>query len=56
MEIKGFLSGVFFLLGIQILMPLLGAKIAVTIPFGLAGSVVSGVLCLVIAYYLFRNV
>jgi len=56
MEIKGFLSGVAFLLGVQLLLPLSGVKIAIAIPFGMAGTVVAGLLCFVVAYYLFRNV
>ena len=56
MEIKGFMGGAFFLLGLQLLLPLAGVKIEVAIPFGAAGTVVSGLLCMLIAYYLFRNV
>ena len=56
MEIKGFLGGMFFLLGLQLLLPLAGVKVDIAIPFGMGGTVASGFLCMLIAYYLVRNV
>lgn len=56
MEIKGFLSGVSFLLGAQLLLPLTGVKIAVAIPFGMAGTMAAALVCFLVAYYLVRNV
>jgi FtsH-binding integral membrane protein len=55
MELRSFMAGVFFLLGAELLLPLLGVKIAVTIPFAPGSTLVVSAVCLILAYYLFRG-
>ncbi|MCX8194803.1 MAG: hypothetical protein N3G22_01715 [Candidatus Micrarchaeota archaeon] len=55
MEIRSFLAGIFFLLGMQILLPLLKVEIQVSLPYAPASYFVVAVLSLILSYYLFRG-
>ena len=55
MEIRSFLSGIFFMVALMLLLPLLGVKISVSIPFAPASTFLLGIVCVIISYYLFRN-
>ena len=55
MELRSFLAGIFFLLGVEMLMPFAGVKVAIVLPYAPGSTIVGGVLALVLAYYLFRG-
>lgn len=55
MEFKSFVAGIFFLVGLQMLLPLFGAKIDVVLPYAPVSSVVAAVVALLISYYLFKS-
>jgi len=54
MELRSFLSGILFLYGVQVLLPFIGVNISVSTPSPIF-NLVSGIVALVLAYYLFRN-
>ena len=55
MELRSFLSGILFLLGVELLAPLAGVKVAITMPYAPYSTLAAGLLALVMAYYLFRG-
>lgn len=55
MEIRSFLAGMFFLLGLELLLPLINVKISVAMPFAPLSTFVVAVVSLILAYYLFRG-
>ena len=55
MELRSFLAGIFFLLGVELLLPLIKVNVAVTIPFAPASTFVVAVVSIILAYYLFRG-
>ena len=55
MELRSLLAGMFLLLGLELLAPLLGVKVNVVLPYEPASSLVVSIVCLVLAYYLFRG-
>ncbi len=55
MELRSFLAGIFFIVGVELLLPLMGVKWTVTIPYQPASNFIIAAICLIIAYYLFRG-
>ena len=55
MEFKSFVSGIFFLVGLQMLLPLLGVRIDVALPYAPVSTVAAAALALLISYYLFKS-
>ncbi len=55
MELRSFLAGILFLLGVELLLPLVNVKISVVLPFAPGSTFVVAVLSLILAYYLFRG-
>ena len=55
MEIRSFLAGMFFLLGLELLMPLLSVKVNVSMPYAPVSTLIAAIVALVLAYYLFRG-
>jgi hypothetical protein len=55
MEFKSFISGLLFLLGVEMLMPFAGAKIDVVLPYSPWSSLILSVVFLLVSYYLFKS-
>ncbi|MCX8196915.1 MAG: hypothetical protein N3G80_01200 [Candidatus Micrarchaeota archaeon] len=55
MEFKSFMAGIMFLLGMQMLLPFLGVKVEILLPYQPWSTVGIAVLFLLIAYYLFKS-
>lgn len=55
MEFKSFVAGLLFLTGVQLLLPFLGVKIAVSVPYAPVSLLVAGLLAILLSYYLFKT-
>jgi len=55
MELRSFIAGILFLLAVQIIVPVLGVKIDITLPYQPYSGVLVGVIALVLAYYIFKS-
>lgn len=55
MELRSFLAGIFFLLGVDLLLPLINVKISVVLPYAPGSTFVAAAILLILAYYLFRG-
>ena len=55
MEFKSFVAGMLFLLGVELLLPFVGVKVAVSLPYAPVSTIAAGLAAIVIAYYLFRS-
>lgn len=55
MEFKSFVAGMLFLAGIQVLLPFLGVKIAISLPYAPISHLVAGLLAILLSYYLFKT-
>ncbi|VVC02163.1 Uncharacterised protein [uncultured archaeon] len=55
MELRSFLAGLFFLLGLELLLPLINVKVSVALPYAPQSTFVAAILSLILAYYLFRG-
>lgn len=55
MEFKSFVSGVLFLLGVQMLMPVLGIRVDIILPYSPYSAVIAGIVAVLLAYYLFKS-
>jgi hypothetical protein len=44
-----------FLIGLQVMMPVLGVRIDITLPYQPYAGVLLGLLSLVLAYYIFKS-
>lgn len=55
MEFKSFISGILFLLGVEMLIPFTGVKIDVSLPFAPISTVLLAIVALLLAYYLFKS-
>ncbi len=55
MELRSFIAGILFLVGVQILMPVLGIKVDIVLPYAPYSTLVGGLACFVLAYYIFKS-
>lgn len=55
MELRSFLAGIFFLLGVELLLPLINVKISVGLPYAPVSTFAVAAISLILAYYLFRG-
>ena len=55
MELRSFVAGILFLIGVQILMPVLGIKVDIVLPYAPYSTLVGGLACFVLAYYIFKS-
>jgi len=52
MDLRSFLGGIFTLAGLQMLLPMLGVKVNVVLPYQPVSSFILVAICFIIAYYL----
>ncbi len=55
MELRSFLAGIFFLVGLELMLPMLGVKVSVTLPYAPVSGLAAAIICFVLAYYLFKG-
>ncbi len=55
MEFKSFISGMLFLLGVEMLMPFAGVRIDVALPYAPWSGLIMAIVFLLVAYYLFKT-
>ncbi|MEM4634010.1 MAG: hypothetical protein QW275_02545 [Candidatus Anstonellaceae archaeon] len=55
MELRSFIAGMLFLIGVQILMPVLGISVDVVLPYMPYSRVLLGLVALILAYYIFKS-
>ena len=55
MEFRSFVAGMLFLIGAEILMPILGIKVDIVLPYAPYSPLVAGIGCIVLSYFVFRN-
>ena len=55
MEFRSFVAGMLFLIGAEILMPILGIKVDIVLPYAPYSTLVAGIGCIVLSYFVFRN-
>ena len=55
MELRSFIAGILFLLALQIIVPVLGVKVDITLPYQPYSGILLGILALVLAYYIFKS-
>ncbi|MCX8174907.1 MAG: hypothetical protein N3E51_01750 [Candidatus Micrarchaeota archaeon] len=55
MEFKSFISGMLFLTGLQMLLPFVGVKIEVVLPYAPFSQIVLAFVAILLSYYLFKT-
>ncbi len=55
MELRSFIAGMLFLLGLQILIPVIGIRIDVALPYAPYSTVFAGLVAMILAYYIFKS-
>jgi len=55
MELRSFIAGILFMIGLQILMPVVGIKVDVSLPYAPASTILIGIGAFVLAYYIFKS-
>ncbi len=55
MEFRSFVAGMLFLIGAEILTPMLGIKVDIVLPYAPYSTLVAGIGCIVLSYFVFRN-
>ena len=55
MELRSFIAGILFLIGVEILMPVVGISVNIVLPYAPYSTLVGGLACFVLAYYIFKS-
>jgi len=55
MELRSFIAGMLFLIGVQIMMPLLGVRFDLVLPYQPYSNLALGLGSFVLAYYIFKS-
>jgi hypothetical protein len=55
MELRSFIAGMLFLIGLQILLPVLEIKVEISLPYSPYSKIFLGIVAIVLSYYIFKS-